>query len=740
MSDLEEASTSIGETISDIQESISDLEEASTSIGETISDIQESISDLEEADTGIEEALSELEESKANVNGNYADMTVGTAEQLTSTVGVEDNSPYTFRASPAVGDRAQMKAIVGGTVAWNQLETPGAYISSGATVSGITITHESGAITATLNGTKPADGNYAQVYAKENIAAINNHVYLIISPELPNLTSNQYYTYAFGPTSVTGYVQGHGYGIVKAISTGTAYVYGRIYIANAVGSYTFTNFKIGYNLIDLTAAFGSTIADYLYTLETATAGAGIAKLKSWGFLTKPYYEYNAGGLESVQVSAHNTTGLNQWDEEWENCYYNEGSTGQKAADNASFGCKNPIPVIPSTVYNLTVPPKSYYVLFYDKNNNFISHVFFGSSSSFPRLFTTPDNCHYITFYSYNSYGTTYSNDICINIHRDGERDGEYEPYTERTYPLDPVVLRGILKLDANNNPYYDGDRYLPDGTVTRRYGIVDLGSLSWGATTTTIEGVYRMRGTLTTAAKAPSANNIVANIACSKYSAIKSSETDVSPIMGIAIDNNGYIRVYDPSYNTSSSASAFKAVMSGVYFVYELATPTTETAEPFTDLRIVDKWSTEEFIDAGDRDVAVPVGHKTLYMADLKGKLEKAPDAPSSDGDYILRRADGVNTYTPYTPSGMNVVTLSGTTVTQTGAANTMYMCGTLTELTFTAPSSGICGVMFSSGSTPTVLTITGVTYWMNEFDPTSIEASKTYEISILNGVGVASC
>ena len=87
---------------------------------------------------------------------------------------------------------------------------------------------------------------------------------------------------------------------------------------------------------------------------------------------------------------------------------------------------------------------------------------------------------------------------------------------------------------------------------------------------------------------------------------------------------------------------------------------------------------------------------------------------------------------------GMNIVSLTGTQITQVGADNTMYMCGELTELTFTAPSVGITGIRFTSGTTPTVLTITGVTAWMFDFDPTSLEASTTYEINVLNGIGVA--
>ena len=40
-----------------------------------------------------------------------------------------------------------------------------------------------------------------------------------------------------------------------------------------------------------------------------------------------------------------------------------------------------------------------------------------------------------------------------------------------SYPLSGIELRGLPKLDANNNLYYDGDEFAPSGTVTRKYGI-----------------------------------------------------------------------------------------------------------------------------------------------------------------------------------------------------------------------------------------------------------------------------
>ena len=85
------------------------------------------------------------------------------------------------------------------------------------------------------------------------------------------------------------------------------------------------------------------------------------------------------------------------------------------------------------------------------------------------------------------------------------------------------------------------------------------------------------------------------------------------------------------------------------------------------------------------------------------------------------------------------VETVSGTTPSITGAANHRYVCGEVSTLSISTPASGIIDVIFESGSTPTVLTVTpptGMTMkWANGFDPTSLEADTVYEINIMDGV-----
>ena len=81
--------------------------------------IEELTENMDEGFGAVDEQLA----TKAEVDGYYDEMAVGSAEQLISTVGITDNAPYLFRTSGGsadIGDREEDK-LIGGTVAWNQL-------------------------------------------------------------------------------------------------------------------------------------------------------------------------------------------------------------------------------------------------------------------------------------------------------------------------------------------------------------------------------------------------------------------------------------------------------------------------------------------------------------------------------------------------------------------------------------------------------------------------------------------
>ena len=133
-----------------------------------------------------------------------------------------------------------------------------------------------------------------------------------------------------------------------------------------------------------------------------------------------------------------------------------------------------------------------------------------------------------------------------------------------------------------------------------------------------------------------------------------------------------------------------------------------------------------------------------------------APNNQHAAAFYGLAKAAGadmasssnpVGTYTDAAKSAIQTmlsgpVTVSGTTPSITALPGIQYVCGEVATLDITLPASGCIDVVFESGSTPTVLTITpptGVTLkWANGFDPTALEADTTYEINIKDGLGVA--
>lgn len=80
-------------------------------------------------------------------------------------------------------------------------------------------------------------------------------------------------------------------------------------------------------------------------------------------------------------------------------------------------------------------------------------------------------------------------------------------------------------------------------------------------------------------------------------------------------------------------------------------------------------------------------------------------------------------------------VAVEGSTPEISAATNTMYVCGTVSTLSFTPNPKGLSGVQFTSGATPTVLTVPDTVQFPAWFDKNNLEASATYEINVRNGV-----
>lgn len=516
----------------------------------------------------------------AKIDGSYSSMTVGNAEQLVSTVGIEDSVPYNFRTaggSADIGDR-ETDMVVGGTVAWNQLNSSN---RESTTVYDLTITRSQDGHSLAISGTANNSGN---ITIGGSISMQKDHVYLasIGTPGVTGACIRFLSTGSVGQSSVLNKAQSAG---ISSVSL-------------AVVSGTEINMTVTPQVFDLTQMFNSTIANYIYGLEQANVGAGVAWFRK--LFPKPYYAYDAGSLQSVNTSAHKMVGFNAYN----------NTTGKAK-------------LVGGMQYQIT---GTYSALSYSTGETL-----------------TPDVDGYFTPTENGELTITGGNatDTCVHLVWDGEKDGTYEPYELNSYALDSyLTLRGIPKLDGDNKLYYDGDTYESDGTVTRKYGIVDLATLDWSDSTSTryISKPVPGMKPVPTSADMP-------NIITAKYRTVRWEDGLANNYDRIAVSNDSNARLYLYKDADTSTPSG--------YLVYELATPTTETAEPYQNPQIVNDFGTEEYVDAGVtastpiRDVAIPVGHQTFYQANLRAKLEMAPESPDGDGDYIVRQTDGENTYVP---------------------------------------------------------------------------------------------
>lgn len=400
---------------------------------------------------------------------------------------VTDTTPYLHRASPQdVASSMKLKKVVGGTIAWNQIAQKGDGIVNGSTKS-----YDSSTGITTI--TPQYTSNNAGVYNLVPTANLQTHKYYV-SVRIDTDNSGGF-RFGFGTTAPVVQVSSGGYRRVESVvlwSASSLTLYARALESGwTSGSFRFKDVMC----IDLTQMFGSTIADYIYSLEQAHAGDGVAWFKA--LFGEDYYPYNSGELLSVKTSARKT--------------YN--------ADNVEIG----------------------------------------------------------------SYAL----------------DGDLE-------------LRGIPKLDGNNELYYDGDTYASDGTVTRRYGVIDLGTLSYRYESANTR-FYTLN--LASLLVKPISNTTLANIKTSVYTTTPldqmGASATVDKTVGVS-STSGAVFFKDFSYN---DASTFKTAMSGVYLVYELATPTTESADAYTQSQRVG--ATEEFVDA--RSVPIPVGNVSEYKRLIQG-------------------------------------------------------------------------------------------------------------------------
>ncbi len=592
------------------------------------------------------------------------------ATSLAGTPRVLNQESYLFRSTPNGVGNFELDSIVGGTVASNQLIEPKA--ASSGTSATVQYTHD-GNGNLTLSGT-PTSGITLPITSTYP-TYINGHKYFIKG--CPKGGANATYSLRYNSN---GYGETGAGAIITAV-TGTAsnrqIKVGTNYPLAFIAQGQATNFTYTPIVIDLTQMFGSTIADYIDTLETTTARAGVAYFCK--LFPKTYYPYTAGELISVKTSKHITKGFNQFDKttssDWQNWYINA------SVITAHTYCKSAvIPCIPNTTY-------------YAKHE-FGARLVVGSFPNYPQvgdvstnpavsmgtgdvIYTTGACDKYLVVWFYNSQvDTDYSAQdvadvLVVNI--SSYRNGEYESYVKHEYDLDDdLELRGIPLLGVDNKLYYDGDTYSSDGTVNRKYfkytvtgaetlyvantryiksdacdAYFNLNTIE-PIVSTALPNTYCKSNVLEM--RTPS-SGIWSSTGFPNCGALNNAGDNVQVHINIA---NSLLGITDYTQETTTTVKTkIAAYLSSLYqankpieFIFKLKTETTETAGTFTNPQEVDQYGTEEYVDT--RTVSMPVGHSTIYYSyDDRSKLDSLPDPASADGTYAISQTNGKQTLVP---------------------------------------------------------------------------------------------
>lgn len=522
-------------------------------------------------------------------------------------------SPYTFRQSGGDGVN-YLKSIKGRTLVWNQLVQNGDFSTntkwrSGA--SGNSLTYGTKMVTLTCTIEQSASGVISQP-----IDLISGHTYIVTYDVKCSKVGNYFGGYLGSPTQwlpsfeFTGQRQ-----TISALITAAAdktYLHIGPYKNSHPSSASFTN--------------GDTVEFYSCYLIDLTLLGWVPSSASEFRAVYPlsYYSYTPALLINNAATDLESTGFNQWDEEWEDGAYNT-STGEKIVSAGYIRSVNAIKVLPGVNYYIKKTATfATRVLQYDSSGNYLGY-YSPATAGAGEVLSFVENTAYVRFHIYQA---TYNHDICINI-SDPSRNGTYEPYWKATRHLgldniqakevgsDTIVtINGLDGVGDNVDLLKDGK------TLIKNRARVDLGDLNWTAYRSDLSPTiypYGFAGSVNIPGKKGGYDDSLS----SKYAVAQngSFKTDKTIVLH---ESNDTAYVVDSSL-IGKTAAEVKAALSGVILDYPLATPKEyELVEPIQPMLEVDELGTEKRLPEDTADaVNAPFESDSNYSVSVANLVRK---------------------------------------------------------------------------------------------------------------------
>ena len=515
---------------------------------------------------------------------------------------------------------ATIRGMKGKTVKWNQLNDAQKTI---AETTSYGITYHIDDYKVYVNGQGDSSVYYTQLYTRSNIGAVKGHKYCI---RMDKSSSKLLFT---------TYLGGYRDQATSTIITQTADVtdtINRLYIRLST-RVSYDNEVITLpQLFDLTLIFGA-----------GNEPETVEEFEAWlaeNVGLQDYYEYSEPTLLGANIDSIKTEEFNLWDGTYSvlnKCLNANGTIGGNGYDNLN-----------NVSEYIFVEPNTKYHLLYSCKSSVDSVGYINGESSLE--VTTPNDCMYVRF----DVVKKYADEVIFNLSLDGSRNGEYEEYRAKTFPIN------ITKLVNDGEPIFPyglnrvGDVYdeivCKNGVykAIKRIGCVDLGTLTWVRISSTSYGdmtdwfeVKSFVNTYHAIAKNDEIHHITGEYVSAPTKAFISRILADKEIM-LYTDNILYVR--DDTYTT---AAAFKTAMSGVLLFYELATPQEFTLNNFPCNYKVDKWGTEEMVCEG---TALRPYITLSYGLNAVEKLKNFPLPPISC--RVVNKALVVDNAEPYLAMG----------------------------------------------------------------------------------------
>lgn len=214
------------------------------------------------------------------------------------------------------------------------------------------------------------------------------------------------------------------------------------------------------------------VSELIFDIEARQEGSGTPSPDN----VRAIHGFNSGVITRC--------GVNLWDEDYALGFWRDN--GEFLSNTIGYmSSKTHIPVKPNESICVVIPNNiSFYICRYDKNKNFIDRLTLSNPSQ--RIVQMTSETFYITFSTYQAYGTTYNNDISINY---PSTDTQYHAYNGNTYTVDfgqtvyggffdnrgnLVVTHGYITLDGS----FD---YTPNGATTETSTfIVNISGKAYG--------------------------------------------------------------------------------------------------------------------------------------------------------------------------------------------------------------------------------------------------------------------